>query len=69
MHCLEYMLLTVSLRLRAGESGEQIADDVEGLAAASHQYVPEGFNEDGEEPVTKQAEEWRRRYGHLFYKS
>ena len=42
MHCLENMLLILSKRIRAGElSNQQLADDLETLASASHDYVPE----------------------------
>ena len=64
MHCLEHMLLIMSLRVRAGESGNGVADDLAMLASEAHRYVPE----DGEEPLAEMSAEWGRRYRHLIIK-
>ena len=64
MHCLENMLLILAQRIRAGESSNQeLADDLEMLAGASHQYVPEG----GKEPLGDVNDKWSRQYDHLMH--
>ena len=62
MHCLENMLLILSERVRAGESSnQQIANDLEMLASASHGYVPEGG-----EALIELNDKWNRQYEHLM---
>jgi hypothetical protein len=58
------MPLILSQRFRAGESHEQLADDLAMLAGASHDYVPET----GEEPLAALNDRWSRQYGHLHPK-
>jgi hypothetical protein len=58
MHNLEYLLLTLSKRIRRETGNDDLADATERLASASHEYEPSR----SPEPLSAMCEEWRGRY-------
>jgi hypothetical protein len=64
MHCLENVLLVTSVAVANDEiSKAELVRVLEGLAGASHSYVPEV-----EEPkaLPRMNDKWNRRFGHLM---
>jgi hypothetical protein len=60
MSTLEFLLLTLSERIRNETGNAELAEAAEGLASESHGYVP-SFGEESESLRTI-ANEWREKY-------
>jgi hypothetical protein len=64
-HCLENILLTTSVAVEKDAiSKAELVRVLVRLATASHEYVPEGHNE---EALQDMNAEWHRRFGHLMF--
>ena len=60
MSTLEFLLFTLSTRIRAETGNEELADAAQALASESHTYIPEGGEES--EEIKAMADDWHDKF-------